>query len=343
MQKGKFEVAYKLKGNNTLYIAPILLPEIAPEYSFDKADSLQIHFEYTFKPKGIISRLIVRLHEYIAVNKETGKQIVWKKGVLLKHNNSMARVIESEQRRKITIEVSGENAIENRAFITVISNEIKQIHRDWFENRLTFVEKVLCSCKECKESDSPYFFKLDSLERKIGKGIRRATCDTSDLEVDILLLVKGIYIIESTEEKEGLANKVLMMIDNLNISNIRGKDIINIQGVSDSQIEIQKQIIDDVSREMKESQNQLMEKFADEIVLRIETKVGSEKKEELEEAKKENWEAKFKFSLPLIPLEFSRKITPDEFVGKVRQYLYGGDLQTNILQAKEEAKGLLDD
>ncbi|HQU86377.1 MAG TPA: COR domain-containing protein, partial [Pyrinomonadaceae bacterium] len=145
MQKGKFEVAYKLENKNA-YIAPILLPEIAPKFEFDETDSLQIHFDYTFKPKGIISRLIVRFHENIV--SQNGEQKVWKKGVLLQNKNSKARIVESEQRRKIIITVSGENSLENREFITIISNEIKRIHRDWFEDRLKFEEKVLCNCDD---------------------------------------------------------------------------------------------------------------------------------------------------------------------------------------------------
>ncbi len=68
-----------------------------------------------------------------------------------------------------------------------------------------------------------------------------------------------------------------------------------------------------------------------------------------------NWETKLKFVFPLIPkipflgeffpiasIETTRTITADEFVNNVRK-LYGDDLQSNILEAKEESKGLLND
>ncbi len=339
MQKGKFEVAYKLEGKNE-YIAPILLPEIAPVYEFDEADGLQIHFEYEFKPKGIISRLIVRFHENIV--SRGGEQIVWKKGVLLKHKNSLARVVESEQRRKITITVSGENAFENRKFITVISNEIKRIHHDWFEDRLIFEERVLCDCVQCQKSDNPYFFKLESLERKLGKGIRFATCDKSDLEVDILSLLKGVYIIKPKEDVEGFANRFVMMIENLNLSQIQGKGNISIQGVNNARIDIQKQIVDEVSRKMNDAQRQAMEKLAGDVISRLEETLpkSGAAGEELDEVKKGKWETKLKFALPFIPLEISRSVTPDEFISKVQKWLYGGDLQLNILEAEEKPKTL---
>lgn len=200
-------------------------------------------------------------------------------------------------------------------------------------DRLIFEETVRCNCDKCNVSDNPYFFKLSSLERKIGKGIRFANCDESDIDVDIVGLVTGVYLLKPAAVNEGLASQIVMIFDalNLNISNIRGRGHKVFQGVKDSQIIIQEKIVDEVSREMNEAQTQMMEKFADEIISRIETKALSERgEEELDDVKKGKWEAKLKFSLPFIPLEFSRTIPPDEFVSKVQKYLYGDDLQTNI-------------
>jgi len=349
MQKGKFEVAYKLEGKNA-YIAPILLPEIAPEYPFNETDSLQIHFEYTFKPKGIISRLIVRFHENIVVNKEAGEQIVWKKGVLLKHNNSFAQVIESEQRRKITITVSGKSAFENREFITIISNEVKRIHRDWFEDRLQFEEKIPCYCEVCKAETEPQFYELETV-KSYYEANEPLTCDKSVKarrlqRVNPQRLLEGVYI-EETKKEFREFDRNTFNIANLNM----GENIINsigdnptfLQNLKDSQITVQKQIIDEISPKMNESQRQTMERLADEIISRIETQVSGGKKDELEEAKKGKWETKIKFTLPFIPLEITRAIPPDEFVSKVRDWLYGGDLQTNLLAAEDEPKGLLGD
>lgn len=96
---------------------------------------------------------------------------------------------------------------------------------------------------------------------------------------------------------------------------------------------------------MDESQKQTMEKLAGEVISRLEeglSKLGKEN-DELEEVKNGKWETKLKFALPIIPLEFSRTIPPDEFISNVRKYLYGDDLQLNILEAKEEAKGFLNE
>ena len=349
MQKGQFEVAYKIESKNA-YIAPILLCEIAPEYPFDETDSLQIHFEYIFKPKGIISRLIVRFHENIVVNEDTGEQIVWKKGVLLKYNNSTARVIESEQQRKITITVSGKSVVENREFITIISNEVKRIHRDWFEDRLQFKEKIPCYCEVCQTETEPQFYELEKVKSYYEINME-IDCDKSvkarrPQRVNPRRLIEGVYILEAQEDAEVFARQEVN-IANVNITKnetyITGsKNIVN-QGLTNSQIQIRKQIVDEVSPKMNEFQKQTMETLADEIISRIEAKLGGEKKDELEEVKKGKWETKLKFSLPFIPLEITRTVPPDEFISKVKKWLYGGDLQTNLLEAEEESKGLLGD
>ncbi|HSK72343.1 MAG TPA: hypothetical protein VK892_11640, partial [Pyrinomonadaceae bacterium] len=115
------------------------------------------------------------------------------------------------------------------------------------------------------------------------------------------------------------------------------------QGLKDTQINIQENIVDEVSSKMDETQRQIMEGLSDEILARIEEAFSALGKEnsELKEVKKGKWETKLKFSLPFIPLEISRTITPDEFISKVRKWAYGDDLQLNILQAEAETKELL--
>ncbi len=362
MQKGKFEVAYKLE-NKKAYIAPILLPEIAPVYTFDETDSLQIHFEYTFKPKGIISRLIVRFHENIV--SQDGEQIVWKKGVLLKHNESVARVIESEQRRKITITVSGKSAFDNRWFITTISNEIKKIHRDWFDDRLDFKEKIPCYCDVCKAESEPQFYELNTVksyyEMNLEMPCNKSVIARRPQSVIPRRLLEGVYIEEKRDaERDFFERNNFHIAGDLNIGIVSGNDNKVVQGVKDSHITIQEaeKIIAEIAPKMTDAQEQMMENLADEIIKRIEAKelpkLDDKEKSELEEVKKGKWETKLKFVIPLIPkipflenflpsasLETTRTITPDEYISKVQKTLYGDDLQINILQAKDEAKGLL--
>jgi internalin A len=190
MQKGKFEIAYKLKENK--FIVPILLPyKPEVEYKLDGKNEIQTVIEYKFMPKGIVPRLIVRLHKSIL--SKHGQQVVWNKGVLLSHQDSIAEVVEKEQSKHISIKVSGANAVHNKEMLTIIRNEIVGIHYEWFDNRLTYEELVPCVCDVCKKAVEKQFYKLSVLENALMKGID-VQCQTSFEQVNTREMVEGIYI-----------------------------------------------------------------------------------------------------------------------------------------------------
>ena len=104
----------------------------------------------------------VRLHKSILSKDD--RQVVWNKGVLLSHHNSIAEVAEREQSKQISIKVSGENAVHNKEMLTIIHNEIVGIHYEWFDNRLKYEELVPCVCDVCKETDDKQFYELETIE-----------------------------------------------------------------------------------------------------------------------------------------------------------------------------------
>ena len=82
----KFEICYKVENSN-LYIVPQLLPINEPLYEWNFEDSLHFRFVYDFMPKGIITRLIVRLHRFIL-----NSRFVWREGVILEHDFEKALI-----------------------------------------------------------------------------------------------------------------------------------------------------------------------------------------------------------------------------------------------------------
>ena len=76
MLKDKFDLCFKLEGERETYRTPIHLPNVAPEYDWDMSNNLQFRYQYSFMPKGMLSRLIVKMHNYI----EDG--LVWNEGVV---------------------------------------------------------------------------------------------------------------------------------------------------------------------------------------------------------------------------------------------------------------------
>ena len=67
MQKENFEICYPLGHTKDWYIAPQLLNAEQPEFTWDDKHNLRFRFQYKFMPEGIITRLIVRLNEILAL------------------------------------------------------------------------------------------------------------------------------------------------------------------------------------------------------------------------------------------------------------------------------------
>ena len=73
----KFELTFKLPYEENTYIIPELLRTEKIDYYWDYKDNMQFIFEYSFMPKGILARFIVRNHHKIFSN------MFWKNGTIL--------------------------------------------------------------------------------------------------------------------------------------------------------------------------------------------------------------------------------------------------------------------
>jgi hypothetical protein len=206
MLKDGLEVCFRATENGEeIFIAPQLLPEEAPEGSCwqDSPATLRYVYHYPFMPKGIIGRLIVRLHEDIeqcdgkSCSCEDVRKMVWKNGVYLRKNGCRARVRymkEREQGREIIrIEVQGKEADERKHVLREIRQELDFIHRNSFPS-LRFFEKIPCNCEECRYSIMPCEYdnaKLDNL--KDNKKKNKVQCDKSGDMVSIRQIQDGVF------------------------------------------------------------------------------------------------------------------------------------------------------
>jgi internalin A len=353
MQKGKFEIAYKLKENK--FIVPILLPyKPEVEYKLSNVNEIQTIIEYKFMPKGIVPRLIVRLHKSI-LSKE-GQQVVWNKGVLLSHHNSIAEVVEREQSKQISIKVSGENAVHNKEMLTIIRNEIVGIHYEWFDNRLKYEELVPCVCDVCKHSDNKQFYRLSVLENALMKG-KDVQCQTSFEPVNTRELVEGIYIVSvNKHEQRGDGNIIISNVDGSNISISTNKDINNstignsIKQTNNSN-ELNKKL-DEMFANLAEKQTNELQILVNELVAFVDKKIAEsgnksdEKVKEYQDIKvTSDWKAKLKVTIPIIPkfagIEFEKEwkageeIKPETFIERIRSFLHLQKVNDKPLQLED--------
>ncbi len=191
-----FELCYEI-GNSQKYIIPDLLPEKPPankklENDFKEKDLLHFEYRYDFMPKGILSRLTVRMNKYIY------KKQQWKNGMVVKNGDSLAEIVEYFNAKKLEIRIFGNDRLETLA---IIRNEVKNLH-DTFET-LVVHEMVPCNCEECKKNEAPYFFSYDELKQYKQEGEQNIKCRVGKIkDVNVLSLISDV-IIDADNEMKG--------------------------------------------------------------------------------------------------------------------------------------------
>ena len=197
MTKNNFDICYEASTGR--YVAAQLLPDGAPDYPWYPKDVLQFRYQYSIMPKGLMSRLIVRLSDFLDRHPETGKQIVWKKGgvfrLKLREGECRVRLREDDAEsksglRQILIEVIGDAQARKYA-LHKIRDEVEDLHKKWFRG-LKVDEMVPCCCSECLVSDNPQLFKLENLLKRSTKR-KDTSCDFSGEDVLIKALLEGVY------------------------------------------------------------------------------------------------------------------------------------------------------
>ncbi|MCB0643498.1 MAG: hypothetical protein KDC44_17740, partial [Phaeodactylibacter sp.] len=149
MSKDHFEICYPTS-NPGEYIAPQLLPTKMPAFDWDRTQTMKLRYQYPFMPKGLISRLIVRLSTDIAEN----GSLVWKEGVVIEQSGCRALVEQNKTIKEglevLEIEVDGEQ-YERKFLLRHIMDKIEAIHHKSFKN-ISFDRMVPCICDQCKTS-----------------------------------------------------------------------------------------------------------------------------------------------------------------------------------------------
>ncbi|MEM9274674.1 MAG: COR domain-containing protein [Cyanobacteria bacterium P01_F01_bin.143] len=190
----KFQLCYKIPEKENTFIAPHLLCDEQPEYVWNETNNLILRYSYPdFMPKGIITRFIVIMHQYIE-----DQDYVWKSGVILNKDNARAEVVENYGKREIKIRVDGNN---KRNFLTIVSNEIDKIN-DSYE-QLKYQKLIPCNCETCEDIQKPYSYKFDSLLERIANNQFTVQCDKPPYrEVQITSLIEHSIDIQQLKVNE---------------------------------------------------------------------------------------------------------------------------------------------
>jgi internalin A len=176
-----FKLCYRIPDSD-YYIAPQLLTENQPNYQWDEKENLLLRYTYEFMPKGIITQFIVVMHKLISEGR-----LVWRSGVVLEKEQTRAEVIEHYGRREIRIRVGGQH---KKELMSVVNYELDKIHNSY--KRLKYKQLVPCNCGECKDSQEPHFFTLDTLRKFYGDRQELIQCQNSYDMVSVRGLIDEI-------------------------------------------------------------------------------------------------------------------------------------------------------
>ena len=176
----RFQLCYEVEKSQR-YIAPQLLPEQEPKYSFPSTRLLQHQYRYTFMPKGIISRLIVALNRYIH------NYLVWKNGVVLQDGDTQAEIKKNYLGHSIHIRIQGSR---RKEMLYLIREQVRAIHSVF--SKLQVQELIPCTCSECKNAATPEYYELLHLERTIEKKRTTIECRRSFSDVPLRGLLEAI-------------------------------------------------------------------------------------------------------------------------------------------------------
>jgi len=179
-----FKLCYEIPNYSGSYIAPQLLSPERYEYEWDELDNLLLRYEYEFMPKGILTRFIVEMHQWIEHQTH-----VWKSGVVLSRDQVRAEIIELYRYHKgeIRIRVSGKR---RRDLLTAVRHELDKIHASY--ESLKYKTLVPCSCQVCRNNQVPYFYALERLYNFLDTGKTRIQCYESGEDIDVRSLIDDI-------------------------------------------------------------------------------------------------------------------------------------------------------
>ncbi|MEI7726922.1 MAG: COR domain-containing protein [Bacteroidota bacterium] len=208
MLKDKFDICYPLPNKSGSYVVPMKLPDKRADYDLGTGDKLHFRFQYPFMPEGLMSRLIVRLYDYIFEGK------VWLTGAVFTDSNCTAEVLQQETTNEglkyIGIKIAGKSAENRRAFLHTIRKQVEYIHTNTFPY-IKFNEMVVCNCPVCENSETPYFYELDYINSNTEAGEKTIFCKIGKQRVVIGKLLHEVYTSDEMSNKKGMiTNKIFI-------------------------------------------------------------------------------------------------------------------------------------
>ncbi|MFA5922385.1 MAG: COR domain-containing protein [Methylococcaceae bacterium] len=185
----KFELCYRLPDTPCdAWLAPQLLPPSKPAVLSDwqQPGDLTLRYRYDFLPKGIVSRLMVRMHRFVK-----RPNLSWISGALFERGGTEVLAEVPDKGGEIVLRARGP---ERKELLSVISSDLDALN-DSFHGLKDLVAKwVPCNCSRCRVLPEPEFFAQENLLWRKENNRLKIECPKSFEYVDVLELLDGIRV-----------------------------------------------------------------------------------------------------------------------------------------------------
>lgn len=234
----RFEIIYQIRGRDR-YIAPRLLEDDEPAgIPWESKNNLHLRYIYKSISKGVITKFIIRMNEFVSNHKW-----VWQKGVVIKREGTKARIYE-ETPSEIRVQVAGMN---KRDLMTIIDHKLNEIHGEF--NITEFVNKLIpCNCETClnlqSTGEEPHFFDFEQLKKRRARNKKTIECEESFDDVNVIELIDDVFDSSIKEEVESQADDT-QSIDNQELIEIARGFLV--EGKIEDSLDLIKNIAEDKS------------------------------------------------------------------------------------------------
>ena len=185
----KFELCYRLPDVTVeSWLAPQLLPPSKPTAlaNWEQAGDLTLRYRYEFLPKGIVSRLMVRMHRFVK-----RPELSWVSGALFERDDTELLVEVPAKGGEILLRARGN---ERKELLSVISADLDALNVSFHGLKNLVSKWVPCLCSRCQVLTEPEFFEQKRLLQRKKDGKLKVECPASYEDVDVLELLDGIRV-----------------------------------------------------------------------------------------------------------------------------------------------------
>ena len=209
----KFQLAFQVDNpklsENTYLVAELLSENPMPhEWPPEGAESLAFRYEYDFMPAGVMTRLIVSIHQYL--EDVDGVKQCWRKGAYLVRGSAHAKLVlyDGIDRKYLDIRVIGESSRDRSELLTVIREHVKGINSRF--RKIEITEQIPCKCS----AGCGHFWNYRQLLNGEAMGKTGTDCPQTWKPIQFKTLLDGVEVMEDMREKNAKYDNITVNAGN---------------------------------------------------------------------------------------------------------------------------------